>query len=87
MKTFTLIASLLFSVSLLAQSGVSDPVGANDENGDGKLSLEEFDKIPVPAAVTGDAATRFGQADTNHDGFIEKAEMDARRAGRAAAAQ
>lgn len=74
---FGLGASLAF-----AQSGVSDPVGANDENGDGKLSIEEFGKIPVPSGLTDDLETRFDQTDLNDDGFVDREEMAARRASR-----
>ncbi|MBI3882391.1 MAG: PQQ-binding-like beta-propeller repeat protein [Verrucomicrobia bacterium] len=42
---------------------------ANDKNGDGKLSLEEFPK--------GDLRSRFTQLDADKDGFVTRAEWDA----------
>ncbi|QND50907.1 acid-shock protein [Phyllobacterium sp. 628] len=48
-----------------------------DTNGDGKLSLEEWLKRPVSKNATRDPTDMFKRFDTNHDGFVDAAEMDA----------
>lgn len=45
-----------------------------DANKDGKISRAEFTE-PMMARATG----HFDRIDTNHDGFVDKAEMDAAR--------
>ncbi|MGO4447667.1 EF-hand domain-containing protein [Phyllobacterium sp. TAF24] len=47
-----------------------------DTDGDGKLSLEEWLKRPAPKNAKRDPAAVFNRLDTNHDGFIDAAEMD-----------
>ena len=45
-----------------------------DKNGDGKLSLEE-----AQAANLQDVVANFKKIDTDHDGFLSKAELKANR--------
>ncbi|MBA8878204.1 EF-hand domain-containing protein [Phyllobacterium myrsinacearum] len=47
-----------------------------DTDGDGKLSLEEWLKRPAPKNAKRDPTALFNRIDTNHDGFIDTAEMD-----------
>lgn len=47
-----------------------------DTNGDGKLSLEEWLKRPAAKNAKRDPTAVFNRIDTNHDGFIDTAEMD-----------
>ncbi|ECE6962033.1 acid-shock protein, partial [Salmonella enterica subsp. enterica] len=47
-----------------------------DTDGDGKLSLEEWLKRPAAKNAKRDPTAVFNRIDTNHDGFIDTAEMD-----------
>lgn len=47
-----------------------------DTDGNGKLSLEEWLKRPAAKNAKRDPTTVFNRIDTNHDGFIDTAEMD-----------
>lgn len=47
-----------------------------DTDGDGKLSLEEWLKRPALKNAKRDPTAVFNHIDTNHDGFIDAAEMD-----------
>ncbi|MBN9222665.1 MAG: acid-shock protein [Mesorhizobium sp.] len=50
---------------------------AADTDGDGKISLQEWEAFQAKRNVKGDPAKSFARIDTNHDGFIDKAELDA----------
>lgn len=50
---------------------------AADTDGDGKISLQEWEAFQAKRNVKGDPAKSFARIDTNHDGFINKAELDA----------
>ena len=60
-------------VTGLAVSAVATFAEA-DKNGDGKLSLEE-----AQAANLQDVVANFKKIDTDHDGFLSKAELKANR--------
>lgn len=46
---------------------------AADSDGDGRISLAEFQ---ASAKGHGDAAARFARIDANHDGYLEKSEIE-----------
>ncbi len=48
-----------------------------DKNGDGKISLEEWLARPAAAKAKGDPAKAFKRFDTNGDGFLDAAEIEA----------
>jgi hypothetical protein len=50
---------------------------AADTDGDGKISLLEWEAFQAKRGVKGDAAKSFARIDSNHDGFIDRAELDA----------
>jgi hypothetical protein len=50
---------------------------AADTDGDGKISLLEWEAFQAKRNVKGDAAKSFARIDSNHDGFIDRAELDA----------
>ena len=50
---------------------------AADMDGDGKISLLEWEAFQAKRNVKGDAARSFARIDSNHDGFIDRAELDA----------
>ena len=50
---------------------------AADTDGDGKLSLLEWEAVQAKRNIKGDAAKSFARIDSNHDGFIDRAELDA----------
>ncbi|QND66960.1 acid-shock protein [Mesorhizobium loti] len=50
---------------------------AADTDGDGKISLLEWEAFQAKRNVKGDAAKSFARIDSNHDGFINRAELDA----------
>ncbi|TGQ65077.1 MAG: acid-shock protein [Mesorhizobium sp.] len=50
---------------------------AADTDGDGKISLLEWEAFQAKRKVKGDPAKSFARIDSNHDGFIDKAELDA----------
>jgi Ca2+-binding EF-hand superfamily protein len=50
---------------------------AADTDGDGKISLQEWEAFQAKRNVKGDPAKSFARIDSNHDGFIDKAELDA----------
>ncbi|WP_214472989.1 EF-hand domain-containing protein [Mesorhizobium sp. dw_380] len=50
---------------------------AADTDGDGKISLLEWEAFQAKRNATGDAAQAFARIDSNHDGFIDRAELDA----------
>ncbi|RVA75489.1 acid-shock protein, partial [Mesorhizobium sp. M7A.F.Ca.CA.001.08.2.1] len=50
---------------------------AADTDGDGKISLLEWEAFQAKRNVKGDAARSFARIDSNHDGFIDRAELDA----------
>jgi hypothetical protein len=49
---------------------------AADTDGDGKISLLEWTAFQA-RNVKGDPAKSFARIDSNHDGFIDRAELDA----------
>lgn len=53
---------------------------AADSDGDGRISLAEYEAAAKPGH--GDAAKRFAKFDLNHDGYLEKTEIDAMLARR-----
>ena len=50
---------------------------AADTDGDGKISLLEWEAFQAKRNAKGDAAKSFARIDSNHDGFIDRAELDA----------
>lgn len=50
---------------------------AADTDGDGKISLLEWEAFRAKRNAKGDAAKSFARIDSNHDGFIDRAELDA----------
>lgn len=50
---------------------------AADTDGDGKLSLLEWEAFQTKRNAKGDAAKSFARIDSNHDGFIDRVELDA----------
>jgi len=50
---------------------------AADTDGDGKISLLEWEAFQAKRTITGDPARSFARIDSNHDGFIDRAELDA----------
>lgn len=50
---------------------------AADTDGDGKISLLEWEAFQAKRNVKGDAVKSFARIDSNHDGFIDRAELDA----------
>ncbi|MER9303641.1 acid-shock protein [Mesorhizobium sp. M0293] len=50
---------------------------AADTDGDGKISLLEWTAVQAKRNVKGDLAISFARLDSNHDGFIDRAELDA----------
>ncbi|UVK43475.1 acid-shock protein [Mesorhizobium sp. AR07] len=50
---------------------------AADTDGDGKISLLEWVAFQAKRNVKGDPAKSFARIDSNHDGFIDRAELDA----------
>jgi hypothetical protein len=48
-----------------------------DTDGDGKISLLEWEAFRAKHNAKGDAAKSFARIDSNHDGFIDRAELDA----------
>ena len=50
---------------------------AADTDGDGKISLLEWEALQAKRNVKGDPAKSFARIDSNHDGFIDRAELDA----------
>jgi Ca2+-binding EF-hand superfamily protein len=50
---------------------------AADTDGDGKISLLEWTAFQAKRNGKSDAAKSFARIDSNHDGFIDRAELDA----------
>ncbi|MBZ9992405.1 MULTISPECIES: acid-shock protein [unclassified Mesorhizobium] len=50
---------------------------AADTDGDGKISLVEWEAFQAKRNIKGDPAKSFARIDSNHDGFIDRAELDA----------
>ncbi|MEI9417468.1 EF-hand domain-containing protein [Mesorhizobium sp. Cs1321R2N1] len=50
---------------------------AADTDGDGKISLLEWQAFQARRNVRRDPAKSFARIDSNHDGFIDRAELDA----------
>jgi hypothetical protein len=50
---------------------------AADTDGDGKISLLEWTAFQAKRNGKGDPAKSFARIDSNHDGFIDRAELDA----------
>ncbi|MBZ9671274.1 acid-shock protein [Mesorhizobium sp. B2-1-8] len=50
---------------------------AADTDGDGKISLLEWEAFQAKRNVKGDPAKSFARIDSNHDGLIDRAELDA----------
>jgi hypothetical protein len=50
---------------------------AADTDGDGKISLLEWEAFQAKRSAKGDPAKSFARIDSNHDGFIDRAELDA----------
>ena len=50
---------------------------AADTDGDGKISLMEWQAFQAKRGAKGDPAKSFARIDSNHDGFIDRAELDA----------
>ena len=50
---------------------------AADTDGDGKISLLEWEAFQAKRDAKGDPAKSFARIDLNHDGFIDRAELDA----------
>ncbi|MCA0000565.1 MULTISPECIES: EF-hand domain-containing protein [unclassified Mesorhizobium] len=50
---------------------------AADTDGDGKISLLEWEALQAKRGTKGDPTQSFARADSNHDGFIDRAELDA----------
>ncbi|MBN9255665.1 MULTISPECIES: acid-shock protein [unclassified Mesorhizobium] len=47
-----------------------------DTDGDGKISLAEWTAFQAKRQAKGDPAKSFARMDANHDGFIDRAELD-----------
>lgn len=67
---------LAVAVGLLATSALAQPAGNPDTNGDGHVSLQEYQAFAF--------ARNLARADTNHDGKISKAEAAASLGARGA---
>ncbi|MFD1987079.1 hypothetical protein ACFSOZ_32140 [Mesorhizobium newzealandense] len=50
---------------------------AADTDSDGKISLLEWTAFQAKRNVKGDPTKSFARLDSNHDGFIDRAELDA----------
>ncbi|QPC89178.1 acid-shock protein [Mesorhizobium sp. INR15] len=50
---------------------------AADTDGDGKISLLEWTAFQASRKAKGDPTKSFARLDSNHDGFIDRAELDA----------
>lgn len=50
---------------------------AADTDGDGKISLLEWEAFQAKRNIKGDPVKSFARLDSNHDGFIDRAELDA----------
>ncbi|TJV45462.1 MAG: acid-shock protein [Mesorhizobium sp.] len=50
---------------------------AADTDGDGKISLSEWETFQAKHNGKADPAKSFARVDSNHDGFIDRAELDA----------
>lgn len=50
---------------------------AADTDGDGKISLAEWTAFQGKRKAKGDPAKLFARMDANHDGFIDRTELDA----------
>ncbi|TJU98309.1 MAG: acid-shock protein, partial [Mesorhizobium sp.] len=50
---------------------------AADTDGDGKISLSEWQAFQAKHNGKADPAKSFARVDSNHDGFIDRAELDA----------
>ncbi|MBB6413515.1 EF-hand domain-containing protein [Mesorhizobium sangaii] len=50
---------------------------AADTDGDGKISLLEWEAFQAKRNIKGDPVISFARIDSNHDGFIDRAELDA----------
>ncbi|MEO5755753.1 MAG: acid-shock protein [Mesorhizobium sp.] len=50
---------------------------AADTDGDGKISLLEWTAFQASRNAKGDPTKSFARLDSNHDGFIDRAELDA----------
>ncbi|SDA95171.1 EF-hand domain-containing protein [Mesorhizobium qingshengii] len=50
---------------------------AADTDGDGKISLLEWTAFQAKRTAKGDPSKSFARIDSNHDGFIDRAELDA----------
>jgi hypothetical protein len=50
---------------------------AADTDSDGKISPLEWEAFQAKRYVKGDPAKSFARIDSNHDGFIDRAELDA----------
>ena len=48
-----------------------------DTDGDGKISLPEWTAFQAKRTAKGDPGKSFARIDSNHDGFIDRAELDA----------
>lgn len=78
MNRFTTLLSLGLAATSLIAAETSTALmqrimRAADTNTDGKLSLEEYKALDVQARHHGDE--HFKTGDTNHDGFIDAAEL------------
>lgn len=47
-----------------------------DTDGDGKVSLAEWTAFQTARKAKGDPAKSFARMDANHDGFVDKSELD-----------
>lgn len=52
-------------------------VMAADTDGDGKISLLEWTSLKAKRNAKGDPTKSFTRIDSNHEGFIDRAELDA----------
>lgn len=50
---------------------------AADTDSDGKISLAEWTTFQAKRMAKGDPAKSFARMDANHDGFIDRSELDA----------
>ncbi|CAM5774589.1 hypothetical protein LMIY3S_04598 [Labrys miyagiensis] len=50
---------------------------AADSDGDGKISLAEWTAFQAKRQAKGDPVKQFARMDSNHDGFIDRDELDA----------
>ena len=72
-----LCASMLTpAASALAEAAARPTFESLDTNGDGKLTLEEFKKVPARGRRTPEQM--FQLMDTDKDGSLSKAEFNAR---------